>query len=144
MGMSTSSTQLVFFIAAMIIASGLVGLFAETVSSMSDGVRDRGDVVYERLLTDITIVSDPNNMPNDPVIVYVKNTGKVMLSTDVDLLLDNEPKTGSNLTISVVGGGDWEPGELLKMSVVANLASGEHTVKVIADNGVSDRFTFRI
>jgi flagellar protein FlaG len=142
--MSTSSTQLVFFIAAMVIASGLVGLFAETITSMTDGVRTRGDMVYDVMLTDITIVNDPNNMNNDPVDIYLKNTGKLKLPTTVDVLLDNEPMLDSNMTISVVGGGDWEPGELLEISIDTSLAAGEHSVKVIVENGASDRFSFRL
>lgn len=143
MGMSTSSTQLVFFIATMVIASGLVGLFAETIMSISDGVSTRGDVVYDTLMTDITIINDPGNMPNDPLEVFVLNSGKIKLASTADILVDNELMTeGVNNTI--VGGGDWEPGEIMKMEVNVTLASGEHTVKVIVANGLSDRFTFRI
>ncbi|OYT45992.1 flagellar protein G [Thermoplasmatales archaeon ex4484_6] len=144
MGMSTSSTQLVFFIAAMVIASGLVGLFAETITSMTDGVRSRGDMVYDKLLTDITIVNDPYNMGNDPVTIYVKNTGKLSLATTVDVLVDNGPVSSDNTTISVVGGGDWDPGDLLSIVLDINLSDGEHTIKIVVNNGVSDRFSFRI
>ncbi|MEA3557953.1 MAG: flagellar protein G [Candidatus Thermoplasmatota archaeon] len=143
MGMSTSSTQLVFFIAAMVIASGLVGLFAETVTSMSDGVNSRGDMVYDQLMADITIINDPYNIPNNPVLIYVKNTGRVKIASTVDALVDNEPKiSGVNLT--VLEGGDWDPGKILKIDVDVNLAAGEHTVKVIIENGQSDRITFRL
>jgi len=142
MGMSTSSTQLVFFIAAMVIASGLVGLFAEIVSSISDGVRIRGDTFYDNLMSDITIVNDPYNMDDDPVVIFVKNTGKVQLASTADVLIDNQPFL--NNTVSVLGGGGWQPGSILRIEIATELASGEHTVKVIVENGVTDRFTFRM
>ena len=143
MGMSTSSTQLVFFIAAMVLASSLVALFAETISSMSDGVKTRGDDVYDKLMTDITIINDPNFMDNDPVIVYVKNTGQVKLSTVVDVLLDNQPQI-SNLNSTVMDGDEWDPGNILKVEIDTSLSSGEHTVKVISSNGESDLLSFRL
>jgi flagellar protein FlaG len=143
MGMSTSSTQLIFFIATMVIASGLVGLFAETIMSISDGVSTRGDVVYDTLMTDITIINDEHNMPNDPLDVYVMNTGKVKLATQADILVDNEMKT-SGVNITVLDAEYWEPGEVLRIRVNVTLSEGEHTVKVIVPNGLSDRFTFRI
>jgi len=140
--MSTSSTQLLFFIAAMVIASGLVGLFAEVVSSISDGVRIRGDAFYDTMMADITIINDPTSMDNDPVNIYIKNTGKVKLPTSVDVLIDNQPYT--NNTITLLEGTEWEPGSVLKIEIDADLAAGEHTVKIIAENGISDRFTYRL
>jgi flagellar protein FlaG len=142
MGMSTSSTQLLFFIAAMVVASGLVGLFAEVVSSISDGVRIRGDDMYDTLMTDITVINDPRNIQNDPLTIYVKNTGKVKLASDVDVLIDNQPYL--NNTLSVLSGTDWEPGSVLMVAIDVNLTAGEHTIKVVVSSGISDRFTFRI
>lgn len=145
MGMDVSSTHMVFFIATVIVSAGMIGVFIKSITSISDGIESRSDRLYDDFQTEIKIINDPSNIPNNPVKIYVKNIGAITLDQDlITILIDGEPK--DNTTITLTNGEDlWETTYVIKITVNnTNLAAGDHSVKVITDNGASDRMDFRI
>ncbi|MFW6176488.1 MAG: hypothetical protein ACOC40_02185 [Thermoplasmatota archaeon] len=144
MGFSISSTHLVFFLASMLVASTLAGVFIATTDSISDGITEKEDSISKRLKTDIDIINDPNHVPNDPVTIYVKNTGSTKLNrTDVNILLNGTLQ--ESITKTVIDGEHvWEPNEVLKIEIDTKLPADDHWVKVIVGNNVQDRFEFSI
>ena len=145
MGFSTSSTHMIFFIGAAILATVLAGIFTQSISSVSSGIEAKDDILYESLCTDITIINDPENMPNDPLTIYVKNTGKSTLDQNLTtVIVDQDVKT--TLDTTTLDGTDyWESGGVIEIEVTGTtLTSGDHSVKIITQNGVSDRLDFRI
>ena len=144
MGFSISSTHLVFFLASMLVASTLAGVFIATTDSISDGIVDKEDSISKRLKTHIDIINDPNNVPNDPLTIYVKNTGSTNLNkTDVDILVNGTLQESPTLTV-IDGGYVWEPNGVLKIEVNKDLPAGDHWIKVIVGNDVQDTFEFSI
>ncbi|MCU0859955.1 MAG: flagellar protein G, partial [Thermoplasmata archaeon] len=98
-----------------------------------------------QLATDIQIINDPSVVPNDPVLIYIKNVGKVTLNQElVSVMLDGTAV--ANATVTVTGGTSayWEPTSVLTVSIDQSLAAGDHTVTVTTENGVSDKMDFRI
>lgn len=145
MGASTASTQLIFFISALVVSSIVVAVATRSVFDIASGIDDRSGIVEDQLATDIQIINDPSVVPNDPVLIYVKNVGKVTLNQDlVSVMLDGT--TVANATITVTGGTSpyWEPTSVLTVSIDQSLAAGDHTVTVTTENGVSDKMDFRI
>ncbi len=145
MGASTASTQLIFFISALVVSSIVVAVATRSVFDIASGIDDRSGIVEDQLATDIQIINDPSVVPNDPVLIYVKNVGKVTLSQDlVSVMLDGE--TVANATVTVTGSVSsyWEPTSVLTISIDQSLAAGDHTVSVTTENGVSDKMDFRI
>lgn len=144
MGFSISSTHLVFFLASMLVASTLAGVFIATTDSISDGIVEKENSISKRLKTDINIINDPNHVPNDPLTIYVKNTGSTKLNkTDVNILVDGTLQDSVTKTV-VDGGPIWEQTEVLKIEVNKNLPAGDHWIKVIVGNDVQDTFEFSI
>jgi len=145
MGMSTATSQLVFFIAAMIVASAVVGVMAKGVFQVTDGIDGKSKLVDEQLNTDILIINDPNNVPNNPVKIYAKNTGSTTLNEElITVQIDGNASLTYTTSVSGGTGSYWSPSSLLIITISMNLSSGDHTVIVTTENGVSDTFEFRV
>ncbi|OYT58928.1 flagellar protein G [Euryarchaeota archaeon ex4484_178] len=140
MGLSTSATHIIFFIASVILAASFVGVAASAILSLSNGIEDRGDMLANQLSADFKIINDPERMSNNPLILYLKNTGKVPLSTQhITVLID-----GIDVDNCTANKDTWLPGETLTLTVNINLSSGDHVVKIVLENGISDTFYFRV
>lgn len=146
MGFGTSATQLVFFIAAMVVAAGVVGAFSTSVSKLNGGIHTRSESLNDELTTDIRIVNDPGDMPNDPLVIYVLNTGSRTLDPEESLLLlDGAAHTDLAFDVLESSSDSWRAGEVLKITATgSDLASGDHRVKVIVAHGVADTLRFSI
>ncbi len=145
MGASGASTQLIFFISALIVATAVVAVAANGVSKITNGIDQKSDNVEKDLLTDISIINDPDEIPNDPVRIYVKNVGKTVLNQNyITVMLDGFAVTNYTLTLSGSTLSYWDPASMLTISIDQNLAEGDHSVQVTTENGVSDKLSFRI
>jgi len=145
MGMSASSTQVVFFIAAMVVASAVVAVAMRTVYDLSAGINNQSDMMKDQMSTDIEIINDPMMVPNNPILIYVKNVGKTTLNQELlTVSVDGVPAANVTLTLSGNRTSFWDPSSVLTISIPQNLASGDHTVTVTTENGVSDQFSFRV
>ena len=145
MGASGASTQLIFFISALIVATAVVAVAANGVSKITNGIDQKSDSVEKDLLTDISIINDPDEIPNDPVRIYVKNVGKTVLNQNyITVMLDGIAVTNYTLTLSGSTLSYWDPASMLTISIGQNLAEGDHSVQVTTENGVSDKLSFRI
>ncbi len=140
MGLSTSATHIIFFIASVVIAASFVGIAASAVLNISNGIENRGNMIANQLSGEFKIINDPERMSNNPLILYLKNTGKVPLSTShITILIDGTSE--DNYTVNQ---DTWLPGETITLTVYVDLSSGNHVVKVVLENGLSDTFYFRV
>ena len=145
MGFSLSTSHMIFFIGALIVASSVMAIMVNVILTVSTNMENRGEDLSLRLETDVTIINDPDNMATDPLIVYVKNTGRVKLEATLDVFVDNEYMTNVTFTQLDNNSDLWQPGEVLKVTIYdVTLNAGEHTVVVATTNGITDRFTFII
>jgi len=145
MGASGASTQLIFFISALIVATAVVAVAANGVSKITNGIDQKSDNVEKDLLTDITIINDPDEVPNDPVRIYVKNVGRTVLNQNyITVMLDGIAVTNHTLTLSGNTSSYWDPSSMLTISIAQDLTEGDHSVQVTTENGVSDKLSFRI
>ena len=140
MGMSTSATHIIFFIASVVIAASFVGIAATAIINISEGIEDRGDMVAKQLSADFQVVNDPERVSNNPVVLYLKNTGKVPLSTShITILID-----GDSIDSFTVSSDLWMPGDTVTLTINVNLSSGEHVVKIVLEDGLATTFYFEV
>ncbi len=140
MGMSTSATHIIFFIASVVLAASFVSVAALTIINISNGIEDRGDMIAKQLSEDFEIINDPTRMTNNPVILYLKNTGKVPLSTEhITVLIDGLYVNNTNVSSAL-----WLPGDTITVTLYVNLTAGEHVAKVILEDGLSKTFYFTV
>jgi len=146
MGAGASATQMVFFIASVIIALSVVGAMFMNVQSLSSAVIIGSKTLSEQLKTDITVINDPEIIPNSSGIYtfYVKNTGMQELGTEyITVIIDGTIISDNNLNKTILEGGQtWLTGDVLKINATISLAAGNHNLRVITANGIEDTFSF--
>ncbi|MBU1159376.1 MAG: hypothetical protein KKE24_08575 [Candidatus Thermoplasmatota archaeon] len=145
MGASGASTQLIFFVSAVIVASAVVAAAANSVYGITSGIDQKSDNIQKEMLTEISIINDPTNVPNDPVRIYVKNLGNTVLNQNyITVMLDGMVVTDYTLSLSGNTSSYWDPSSVILITIDQTLASGDHTVTVTTENGIMDRLSFRI
>lgn len=151
MGAETSSTHLIFFIAAMIIAAGVAGVIYTNINAVVASTQSASSTLSKQLQTDITIINDPGNIPKsgDIYTFYVKNTGKSTLTIElVSVLINGVYIPDDDIQKTVISGGTttvWRTSEVLQLDVTyASMPSGDNDLRVITENGVDDFLKFEI
>ncbi|MCZ7401587.1 MAG: flagellar protein G [Candidatus Methanoperedens sp.] len=147
MGAGASATQMVFFIASLIIALSVVGALFMNVQSLSSAVIIGSKTLTEQLRTDITVINDPEIIPNSSVIYtfYVKNTGVQELDTKyINVIIDGTIIHDNDLNKTIIDGSQtWLTGDVLMINATVSLQAGNHNLRVITSNGIEDTFPFR-
>ncbi|KPN29021.1 putative archaeal flagellar protein F [Halolamina pelagica] len=145
---SASVSELIMFIAAVSVAAAVSGALVTTVGGISDSLDERGTDVAADIATDVEIISDPASgavydSQAEEVRVLVKNTGRRTIETDgtvIEVLLDGRYVSPSAYNVSVIEGGSWHDGDVVRLVVNEPLTSGDHRVTVIVE---SERETLR-
>jgi flagellar protein FlaG len=145
---------MILFIASMIIAASVAGVFTSSVGDLSQAIDDQGLQVSDDVRTDIEIISDNGTgapvYSGDNITLLVKNTGSRQLPADadqIDVLVDGQFQPSSDVYIvEVFGDGEsWNRGDVIKLNttVGANLGAGDHRVKLIMSSD-EEVFQFNI
>lgn len=146
MGAGASATQMVFFITSVIIALSVVGAIFLNIQSISSAAIVGSKILAEQLKTDITIINDPENIPNSGgnYSFYVKNTGKEGLGIQfITVIIDGTILTESKLNKTILEGGQmWLSGDILQINAETTLVPGSHNLRVITGNGIEDTLFF--
>lgn len=144
MGADTTSTHLIFFIAATVVATATAGIFTGIVTDVSGKALMRGESLGSQVAAEVRIINDPSKVPNSPAAVfYVKNIGSVPLDAyNMTVLVDGAL---AEVTVTLLNGeSSFRPGAIAKVTHSASLAAGDHVVQVVMENGVADSLRFRI
>lgn len=152
---SVSISHMILFIASMLIAASVAGVFTTSVDRLSGAIDDQGLQVSDDVRTDVEIISDNgtgacvyNCGGNDNLTLLVKNTGSQRLSAQpdqIDVLINGQFQPVSDKHVEVLGDTDtWDRGSVIRMNVTEpGLSSGDHRARVIV-NGDEEDFEFRI
>ena len=146
---ATGATHLIFFIAAMVIASALVGGFYVAIDNLNDGMVARSDAEQKAIRSRVEIINDlvamPFNNTSKVLTVYVKNTGTETLDPNQTIVFIDGMH--HNFTFNIIGGGgNWSQGVTVELLVEDCYFSAftDHGLKVSTTYAASDRKDFRI
>jgi flagellar protein FlaG len=144
MGFSLTGTHVIFFIAAVIAAGMVSGVFIAVTLNVSTSLSDRGDRVKERLDTDFAVVNDPNAIPlqGSYYLFYLKNVGGKTLATTnqtFQVFLDGEIIPISQYYFS---GSSLAKEGIATLYVNTTIASGDHTLRIVGPQATEDTFIF--
>jgi len=149
---SVSVSHLILFIASMLIAASVAGVFTSSVEELAGAIDDRGVQVSDNVRTDVEIISDGGSdnvydATADNVTLLVKNIGTndlVVSDTQIDVLINGRFQGSGDVGIELLGDGEtWSPDEVVRLTVNQSLASGDHRAKVIV-NDAAAVFEFRV
>jgi flagellar protein FlaG len=144
MGFSLTGTHVIFFIAAVIVAGMVSGVFIAEIMNITSSLSDRGDRLKEQLDTDFAIINDPNTIPisGEYYIFYLQNIGGTSLITTnqtFQVFIDGEIIGIANYYFSTTS----IPREgVTNLYVKTTIATGDHTLRVVGPQAVAEEFTF--
>jgi len=147
MGFSLTGTQIIFFIAAVIIASAVSGVFIVVVNDVTSSFSDRGLRVQEQLDTEFKIINDPDNIPSEGsnYLFYMKNIGGAKLITSNDtfqVFIDGDLVAIANYNFS---DSSIQPGDVATLYITTSeITAGDRVLRVVGPRAIEDEFTFTI
>jgi len=131
---------MILFIASILVAASVVGVFTDSISQVSEAIDQRGVSVSENIRTDIEIISDSGSAAvyeDGTITIHVKNTGSRMLAAEpdqIDVFVNGRYKSADVMTVSLEGDAStWGPGEVAKVQIDESGLSGDTRVKVIVN-----------
>lgn len=141
---------MIIFIASIIVAASVAGVLTNTVDELGQAVDDLGLDVSEDVRTDVEIISDSGASDaiydGSTITLYVKNTGSQRLAADSDameIFVNGAFKTGDDVTVSVVDGDVWTPGNVVVVEIDHSLGTDEDVRVQLTVNGDREVFEFR-
>jgi flagellar protein FlaG len=147
MGSDASVTHMIFFIAAVLVAGSMAGVFLSVGYEMAKKIELESESMTEAMQSDIAIINDPAMMPYDgtSLTLYVENTGSSTLMTSgLFVMMDGSYVNDTVLQVVGRSGAEWIPSTVLQITINISLVPGDHNVKVITGDGEADSLTFRV
>ena len=147
MGFSLTGTHVIFFIASVIIAGAVSGVFVAVITDVSSSFSERGDRVQEQLDIEFKIINDPDNIASSGgnYLFYIKNIGAVEIpSTNqtFNVFVDGEIIITANYSFA---DNSIQPEEITTLRIDSDdIASGDHKLRVIGPQAIDDEFTFTL
>jgi len=146
-GFSLTGTHVVFFIAAVIVAGAVSGVFITVINNVTSSFSERGDRVQDQLDIEFKIINDPDNIPTSGsyYLFYLKNIGaKEIITTNetFNIFIDGELIVKANYYFS----NNSVQKEEVTTIYVSNsvISSGDHTLRIVGPQAIDDEFTFTI
>jgi len=139
-----SFTQMLFFIAAIVVAVSVSGVLIGVSNSMAQELKVKAESTSDQMGTSIQFVNDPRHVPYEDgsLILYIKNVGDITLNCkEIVIFIDGQY---INDAFVVSANNNWLVGEMIEIRANATLATGDHLAKASMANGVSDSMDFRI
>ncbi len=147
MGFSLTGTHVIFFIAAVIIAGVVSGVFIALINDVSNSLSQRGDRVEAQLDTEFAIINDPDNIPSpgSDYLFYIKNVGGCKITTTNEtfqVFIDGDLIAVSNYNFS---DSNIHPGDVTTVYIASSaISAGDRTLRVVGPMAIDDEFTFTI
>jgi flagellar protein FlaG len=147
MGFSVTGSHVVFFIASVIAAGAVSGVFLAVTFNLNTSFSERGGRVQEVLDTEFAVINDPNHIPQSgsDYLFYIKNLGGKQLVTTEEtftVFVDGELITSLNYNFSVE---TIRSGEISTLYIDSSvIEAGVQTLRIVGPQSVDDEFIFTI
>jgi len=144
MGFSLTGTHVIFFIAAVIVAGMVSGVFIAEIMNVTTSLSNRGDRLKEQLDTDFAVINDPHTIPKPGqyYIFYLQNIGGSSLTTTnqtFQIFLDGEIIATPNYYFNDTS----IPAEgVTQLFVNTTVTTGEHVLRLVGPQAVVEEFAF--
>jgi len=141
MGFSISAAAAIIGVAILISFELIVADVIPTVTDTYDAYDEMRDRAIDQIQTDINItsISTPANDSNYDLTITVENTGSITLETENFNILING--TSHIFTCSKKY---FHPENQVYFNVTNLAGVGSRRLKIVADNGISDYYTYTI
>lgn len=143
MGFSVTGSHVVFFIASVIAAGAVSGVFLAVTFNLNTSFAERGDRVQEIMDTEFAVINDPEHIPqNGPdYVFYIKNLGGKQLVTSIDtftVFIDGELISSTHYNFSVE---TIRPGEISTLYIDSIIIdAGVKKLRLVGPQSIHDEF----
>lgn len=146
MASDDSFTQMVFFVASIIVAVSIAGTIIGVTGLMAEEIRNKANDAASEMSSSLVFVNDPRQVPydNGTITFYIKNNGEMVQSYQQLIIFIDGEFTEFDARIMGSSSENWVTGEVIEVTASIVLAEGDHTAKAILANGVSDTLDFRL
>jgi flagellar protein FlaG len=147
MGFSVTGSHVVFFIASVIAAGAVSGVFMAATFNINTSLTEKSQRVQEELDNDYAIINDPELIPNTNgyYVFYLKNLGgKKLISTNqtLQVFIDGIIIQISNYYFSNTS---VLTGDVVSLYINENdIDVGNHKLRIVGPQTVQDDFIFTI
>jgi len=146
----SSGSELIIFIASILIAASVAGVITTEVYFATDSFRESVTNIDKQIRGDITIINDPSMIPeeNGTIEIYVKNSGASTLPEDpqyTNVMLDGVHI--EDVDLAVLNSDTWRPGDTAKLEVGVDegqFESGDDIKVLVYVESLKDEITGRI
>ncbi|GEM_PF-761434 len=147
MGFDLTAATVIFFVASLIVAGAVSGVFIGVSNKMDRSLSEKLDKMRGQIDTEFMIINDNEEIPeeNGHYIFYLKNIGDSNLVTNNEtfqLLVDGGilPKTSYYFSVDYI-----QPGQVATIYVdMGVISSGEHNLMVVGSTAIKKDFVFKI
>jgi archaellum component FlaG (FlaF/FlaG flagellin family) len=137
----------IFLMTALIISSSVSLLLVDSWGDIAEVYADDRAKAALDAKTDIGFAGNPMKVSytvaTDTMVFYLQNTGESILDTTVAGVFVDGARPGDSVVSAVVGGGDWGPGDLLRITCVDTswiyVDDSEVTLLIVANSEISNR-----
>ena len=127
----TTISELIFFIAAILISSTVAVSFIKVADTYSKSISDEASMIESEIGSKMIVINDPARVPYDRttsnLTFYIKNTGSSDLSVkDIVVSANGTASSGTKIKTRIMDGGTrWTPGDVVEVIfTVKNLRTG--------------------
>jgi len=141
MGFSVSAATAIIGVAILMSFQFIVADVIPTIDDTYDSYDNMRDRAIEQIQTNINItdVITPSNGSNYDLNATVENTGSITLETEFfDVLIDGTKQTFTCTETYLF------PENTANFNVTNQAGSGSKTLKIVANNGISDYYMYTI
>lgn len=146
---SVSASHLILFIASLVVAAGVAGTTINGGQRVAQALEAAGEDQSDELNAEIKIITDSGGPVYDRdgqgnITLHVANSGLRPLEPSSDMVdvLVNGSYIG-DIAVTPLDGSTWGEDEVVRIEISADLGSGDHRVKIIAESS-TDIFIFHI
>lgn len=146
---SLATSELIFFIATLVISASVVGVLGGQTFHLTQSIGQSSKTVSTTIDSSFKIINDPSDIPyNNGYVFYIKNTGSAgfdFTNSSVSTILNGTLLSGQEISYSTPSGnGMLVPGQVGDISIKLSLSPGYYTLVVTLSTGISHSMVFQI
>jgi flagellar protein FlaG len=148
---STGISELIFFIATLIVTASVVGALAYQTTDLTTGMKNSSSQVSSMMDDNFKIINDPSQIPfkaSTGYTFYIKNIGTqafYFTNNTVTVMINGTVISNSKLIFNNTGNnGSLAPAQVGEILVNVTLAPGYYTLTISIFNGLSKQLIFEV